>query len=54
MYAPVCTRFRTYAVELAPALDAYCAQVFKWPLMKAWTKGAKAEPDEILELEVEF
>ena len=24
MYAPVCTRFRTYAVELDPALAAYC------------------------------
>ena len=23
MYAPVCTRFRTYAVELDPALSAY-------------------------------
>ena len=54
MYAPVCTRFRTYAVELEPELEAYCAQIFKWPLMKQWTKGARAEPDEIVELEVEF
>ena len=33
MYAPVCTRFRTYAVELEPALAAYCETVFDWPLM---------------------
>ncbi|MCI5076647.1 glutathione S-transferase [Oricola sp.] len=54
MYAPVCTRFRTYAVELEPQLAAYCDHVFDWPLMKAWEEGALAEPDEIIELEVEF
>lgn len=54
MYAPVCTRFRTYAVELEPELQAYCETVFAWPLMQEWTKGALAEPDEIIELEVEF
>lgn len=54
MYAPVCTRFRTYAVELEPALQNYCETVFAWALMKEWTEGALAEPDEIIELEVEF
>lgn len=54
MYAPVCTRFRTYAVELEPALKAYCETIFAWPLIKEWTEGALAEPDEIIELEVEF
>jgi len=54
MYAPVCTRFRTYAVELDPALAAYCERIFEWPLMQEWTDGAIAEPDEIIELEVEF
>lgn len=54
MYAPVCTRFRTYAVELDPLLDGYCATIFDWPLLKEWTEGALAEPDEIIELEVEF
>ena len=54
MYAPVCTRFRTYAVELEPSLAAYCEQIFDWPLMKEWTKAALEEPDEIIELEVEF
>ncbi|MEQ1949999.1 glutathione S-transferase [Mesorhizobium sp. CN2-181] len=54
MYAPVCTRFRTYAVDLDPALSAYCEQIFEWPLLREWTEGALAEPDEIVELEVEF
>jgi glutathione S-transferase len=54
MYAPVCTRFRTYAVALEPALQAYCEAIFDWPLMQEWTAGALAEPDEIIELEVEF
>jgi glutathione S-transferase len=54
MYAPVCTRFRTYAVSLEPKLQAYCERIFAWPLMQEWTEGAIAEPDEIIELEVEF
>ncbi|MEQ1944769.1 glutathione S-transferase [Mesorhizobium sp. VNQ89] len=54
MYAPVCTRFRTYAVDLDPSLVAYCERIFEWPLMLEWTEGAVAEPDEIVELEVEF
>ena len=54
MYAPVCTRFRTYAVDLDPVLAAYCERIFDWPLMQEWTADALAEPDEIAELEVEF
>ncbi|WP_102226414.1 glutathione S-transferase [Acidimangrovimonas sediminis] len=54
MYAPVCTRFRTYGVPLDPPLQAYCDTIFEWPLMVEWTEGALAEPNEIVELEVEF
>lgn len=54
MYAPVCSRFRTYAVPLEPKLAAYCQRILDWPLMQEWTNGAIAEPDEIVELEVEF
>ena len=54
MYAPVCTRFRTYAVDLPEPLQEYCDRIFEWDLMKEWTNGAVAEPDEIIELEVEF
>jgi glutathione S-transferase len=54
MYAPVCSRFRTYAVELSPQLAAYRDLILDWPLIQEWTEGAKAEADEIIELEVEF
>ena len=54
MYAPVCTRFRTYAVQIDPLLARYCDTIFDWPLMREWTEGALAEPDEIGELDVEF
>jgi len=54
MYAPVCSRFRTYAVPLEAPLAEYCDTIFDWPLMQEWTEGALAEPDEIIELEVEF
>ena len=54
MYAPVCTRFRTYAVDLDAGLSAYCERIFDWPLMQEWTEGAIAEPEEMIELEVEF
>ncbi|WP_375176128.1 glutathione S-transferase family protein [Pseudooceanicola sp.] len=54
MYAPVCTRFRTYSVALDDTLTAYVETILSWPLMVEWTEGARAEPEEILELEVEF
>ncbi|MCU0733655.1 MAG: glutathione S-transferase [Hyphomonas sp.] len=54
MYAPVCTRFRTYGVELPATLQGYCDTIFDWPLLQEWTDGAVAEADEIDELEVEF
>ncbi|WP_108258827.1 glutathione S-transferase family protein [Mangrovicoccus ximenensis] len=54
MFAPVCTRFRTYAVELEPKLQAYCDTIFAWAPMQEWEDAAKAEPDEMAELEVEF
>ena len=54
MYAPVCTRLRTYAVELDPVLTGYRDKILDWPLMREWTEGALAEPEEIGELDVEF
>ena len=54
MYAPVCSRFLTYAVDLPADLAAYRDTVLDWDLMKEWAEGAKAEADEIIELEVEF
>lgn len=54
MYAPVCTRFYTYSVEMNDICRAYCETVLAWPLMAEWTQGALAEPEEIVELDVEF
>ncbi len=54
MYAPVCTRFRTYDVRLDAVSQAYCKTILKWPPLVAWTKAAKAEPDDFDELDVEF
>jgi glutathione S-transferase len=54
MYAPVATRFLTYGVPLNPAGKAYCATIMDWPPMQAWVADAKAEPEEMAELEVEF
>jgi len=54
MYAPVCTRFITYDVKLDPVCAAYCDAVMGLPEMQEWVAAAKAEHEEVLELDVEF
>ena len=54
MFAPVVTRFLTYDVKLDSECDAYCKAVTALPHMQEWLEGAKAEPDEVEELDVEF
>ncbi|MBS0562187.1 MAG: glutathione S-transferase, partial [Proteobacteria bacterium] len=54
MYAPVVTRFVTYDVKLDAVCGAYAKQILAWDLMKEWIAAAKAEADEVSELEVEF
>ena len=54
MYAPVCTRFRTYDVALGPVAAAYRDRILAWPLLAGWIAAANAEPQEIEELDVEF
>ncbi len=54
MYAPVCTRFRTYDVALEEATAAYSDTILSWAPMLEWTEAALAEPEEIEELDVEF
>jgi glutathione S-transferase len=54
MYAPVCTRFRTYDVELDDLCDAYCSAIMALPAMREWIAAAEREPDELEELDVEF
>jgi glutathione S-transferase len=54
MYAPVVTRFVTYDVKLEPRLKAYADVIMAMPEMVEWIVAAKAEPEEIEELEVEY
>ena len=54
MYAPVATRFTTYAVALDPACEAYRAMIMDWAPMREWIAAAQEEPDELEELDVEF
>ena len=54
MYAPVATRFLTYAVPVSAASAAYCQTIANWAPMAAWMAAARAEPEEMEELEVEF
>lgn len=54
MYAPVCSRFLTYDIALDPVCAAYRDAVLALPAMKEWIAAAKAEREEVLELDVEF
>lgn len=54
MYAPVCTRFRTYDVKLDRLCSDYCDTIFALPDMMEWIEGARAEVDEVEGLEAEF
>jgi len=54
MYAPVCARFDTYDVALDDDCARYRDTVLGLRAMVEWTDAARAEPDEIEELEIEF
>jgi len=54
MYAPVCARFATYDVPLDDVCAGYRDTVLDLPAMVEWRDAARAEPDEIEELEIEF
>jgi glutathione S-transferase len=54
MFAPVVTRFLTYDVKLDSDCAAYCKAIMAMAPMQEWIDGAKAEPDEVVELDVEF
>lgn len=44
MYAPVVTRFKTFAVDLDDTCRAYCDAVLSLPALGEWYRAAKAEP----------
>ena len=54
MYAPVVTRFRSYAVPVDPVSKAYCEHIWAWADLAEWVAAAQLEPEQIEELEVEF
>jgi glutathione S-transferase len=54
MFAPVCTRFLTYGVKIAGPVKAYCDTIMGWAPMREWVDAAKAEPEEMEELDMEF
>lgn len=54
MFAPVVTRFITYDVKLDSDCAAYCQAIMDLPAVREWIDGALAEPDEVVELDVEF
>jgi glutathione S-transferase len=43
MFAPVVHRFRTYAIEVAPAARDYMAAMMTLPAFQEWTRAALAE-----------
>jgi glutathione S-transferase len=54
MFAPVVTRFLSYDVKLDSDCSAYCTTIMAMPPMREWVDAANAEPDEVVELDVEF
>jgi len=44
-FAPVVSRFRTYAVETDPAATAYREAVWSHPHVAEWRQGAESEPE---------
>jgi glutathione S-transferase len=54
MFAPVVTRFLTYDVKLDAVCADYCRTIMAMPEMIEWVEAAKAEADDLEELEAEF
>jgi glutathione S-transferase len=54
MYAPVCTRFQTYHVAVDDTATAYCRTIMAMPEMQEWVAAARAEPDDVDELDMDF
>jgi glutathione S-transferase len=54
MYAPVVTRFLSYDVNVGPACQEYCNTILNWAPVKEWIADSKEEPQEIIELDLDF
>ncbi len=44
MYAPVCSRFRTYKIEMDEVGQAYCDAIWAHPPLQEWLQAARKEP----------
>jgi glutathione S-transferase len=53
MYAPVVHRFRTYAIEVTPAVRDYMETMMALPAFREWTQAGLAETLVIEKFEVE-
>jgi glutathione S-transferase len=54
MFAPVCSRFVTYDVELDPRSADYRDTITELEAMQRWAADAASEPDDALEFDIEF
>jgi glutathione S-transferase len=54
MYAPVCTRLKSYDVKVGAVATQYVETILSLPEMLEWTAAARLEPDDVEELEMEF
>jgi glutathione S-transferase len=54
MYAPVVTRFLSYDVAVDDLCSAYGDTIMKWAPMKEWVEDSRSEPQEIIELDLDF
>jgi glutathione S-transferase len=54
VFAPICSRFATYAVALDAPCAAYRDTVLALPDVVEWTALAATEPQDLVELEAEF
>jgi glutathione S-transferase len=44
MYAPVCTRLRSYSIGVDPVSEAYCDAIYALPAFVQWREAALKEP----------
>jgi glutathione S-transferase len=54
MYAPVVTRFLSYDVAVGPVCQDFCDTIMEWAPMREWVADSKEEPQEIIELDLDF
>jgi len=54
MYAPVVTRFLSYDVAVDDLSKAYGETIMRWAPMKEWVADSHDEPQEIIELDLDF